>query len=132
MRRVALPLIALIALAGCGTGDDREQARAATERFLEAFESDDGAAACGQLSEAAAEALEDEEGKSCDAAVGDLELEAGAVVGVEVYATSAKVDLASRETAFLERGPSGWKLSAVGCAHDTKPASHPYSCELEA
>jgi hypothetical protein len=120
-----------LALAGCGTGGDREQARAAAERFLGAFERHDTSSACGELSQAAVDALENQEGKDCPDALRALRLKPGKVTRVEVYVTSAKVDLASRETAFLDRGPSGWKLSAVGCAHDSKPADHPYSCQLE-
>src|SRR4051795_10488125 len=132
MRRVAWPLILVVlGLVGCGTGDDREQARAATQRFLTAVDQHDGAAACGELSEPTVKALEEQEGKACDQAVTELDLKGGAIVRVQLYLTSAKVDLASRQTAFLNRGPSGWKLSAVGCAHGAKPADHPYSCELE-
>jgi hypothetical protein len=134
VRRVALPLALLVAgaLAGCGTADDRDQARAATERFLEAVRSGDGAAACRELAEPLGEQLERDEGKDCSQAVTELDLEGGEVIGVEVAVTNAKVDLSSRETAFLSRGPSGWKLSAIGCAHGSRPADHPYTCEAEA
>jgi hypothetical protein len=132
MRRIAWPLVLAAALAGCGTGDDRDQARAATERFFSAIERGDGAAACRELSEPAAEALSDQEGADCERAVTDLDLEPGPITAVEVAITNAKVDLAGREAAFLTRGPSGWKLSAVGCAHGGRPAEQPYECELEA
>jgi len=132
VRRVALPLVLLVALAGCGTADDRDQARAATERFLEAVRSGDGAAACRELAEPLGEELERSEGKDCSQAVTELDLERGEVVAVDVAVTNAKVDLSSRESAFLSRGPSGWKLSAVGCAHGSRPADHPYTCEAEA
>jgi hypothetical protein len=131
MRRVAVAL-GLLALAGCGTGDDRDQARAATERFYSAVEREDGEAACRELAEPAVEALEEQEGAACERAVLDLDLEGRAITGAEVAVTNAKVDLVPPEAAFLSRGPSGWKLSAVGCAHDGRPADHPYECELEA
>jgi hypothetical protein len=131
--RVALPLSLLcLALAGCGVADDRGQARAATERFYDAFRHHDGAAACAELSEPAAQALVDQQGKDCARAVTELNLKGGAVEHVEVYVTSAKVDLGEHVSAFLDRGPSGWKLSAVSCAHGSRPADHPFTCELEA
>jgi hypothetical protein len=130
-----LPLVALLALTaltGCGTADDRDQARAATERFYDAFRHHDGAAACAELSEPAAQALSDQEGKDCAQAVTELDLKGGGVEAVEVYVTSAKVDLAEHVTAYLDRGPSGWKISALSCAHGAKPSDHPATCELEA
>jgi uncharacterized protein YceK len=131
--RVAFALVLLcLALSGCGTADDRDQARAATERFYDAVRHHDGAAACAELTEPAAQTLEDQEGKDCAQAVTELDLKGGAVTGVEVYVTNAKVDLAEHVTAYLDRGPSGWKLSAVSCAHGAKPADHPANCELEA
>jgi hypothetical protein len=131
MRRLAPPLLAAALLAGCGTSDDQQQARAATERFYAAFRHHDGRLACRQLSAAAAQQLADEEGKPCDQAVTGLSLKGGAVVGVEVYVTNAKVDLAEHVSTFLERGPTGWKISSLSCAHDDKPADHPFTCELE-
>jgi uncharacterized lipoprotein NlpE involved in copper resistance len=132
VRRIAPVIVLVVALAGCGTTDDRDQARAATARFLDAVRRHDGALACRELTAAAAQALADQEGKPCDQAVGELQLDGGAITGVEVYMTNAKADLTSHESVFLDRGPSGWKLSAVGCAHDDKPADHPFTCELEA
>jgi hypothetical protein len=132
VRPVALPLVALaVSLAGCGTADDRDQARAATQRFYDAFRHHDGAAACAELSQPAAQALEQQEGKDCAQAVTELDLKGGGVEAVEVYVTSAKVDLGEHVSAFLDRGPSGWKLSAAGCGHDAKPADHPFTCEVQ-
>jgi hypothetical protein len=132
MRRCAGLALLATALAGCGTADDRDQARAATERFYDAFRQHDGAAACAELSEPASKALEDQEGKDCAQAVTGLDLKGGGVESVEVYVTSAKVDLAEHVTAYLDRGPSGWKITALSCAHGAKPADHPATCELEA
>jgi hypothetical protein len=132
MRRLALPAVAAaLLLTGCGTSDDSRQARATTERFYAAFRHHDGALACHQLTAAAAQQLASQEGKPCPQAVTGLSLKGGAVVGVQVYITNAKVDLAQHVSAFLSRGPSGWKIGSVGCAHDDKPADHPYTCELE-
>ena len=129
-RCVGLALLA-VALPGCGTADDRDQARAAAERFYAAFRHHDGAAACAELSDGAVQALEQQEGKPCAQAVTGLDLKGGAVQHVEVYITNAKVDLAEHVSAFLGREPSGWKISSVSCAHDDKPADHPFTCELE-
>jgi hypothetical protein len=112
-------------LAGCGTADDRDEARAVTQRFYDAVRADDGAAACQELSQALAE----EEGDRCERDV--KQLETSRITGVEVFVTSAKVDTADAGSAFLNRGPSGWKIAAVGCAPGGKPASHPFDCELE-
>jgi hypothetical protein len=131
MRRSVLLILAAALLAGCGTSDDRDQARATTQRFYAAYRHHDGALACRQLTADAAQQLTSQEGKPCPRAVTGLSLKGGAVVGVEVYITNAKVDLAQHVSAFLSRGPSGWKISSVGCAHDDKPADHPYTCELE-
>jgi hypothetical protein len=130
MRRLAPLLLAAALLAGCGTNDDREQARQTTERFYAAFRHHDGALACRQLTAAAAQQLSEEEKKPCPDAVTGLSLQGGRVVGVEVYITNAKVDLAEHVSTFLSRGPSGWKIDALSCAHDDKPADHPFNCEL--
>ena len=126
MRPVLLAVICLV-LGGCGTADDRDQARAVTQRFYDAVRADDGAAACLQLSQALAE----EEGNRCERDVTGLDVADAEITSVEVYVTSAKVDTAGSGSAFLDRGPSGWKIAAAGCAPGGKPASHPFDCELE-
>jgi len=131
MRRLAPLLLVAAVLAGCGTSDDKRQARATTERFYAAFRHHDGALACRQLSAAAAQQLAQQESKPCPQAVTGLSLKGGSVVGVEVYITNAKVDLAEHVSTFLSRGRAGWKIDALSCAHDDKPADHPFNCELE-
>lgn len=133
-RPTALPLLALALLAGgCGTSDDRRDARAVVERFYDAVRSDDGETACQQLSAGAASQLESQAERSCAGAITALSYEGGAVVGVQVYVTSAKVDLRNGESAFLDREPDGWRLSAVACApEDGKPRDRPFECEVEA
>jgi hypothetical protein len=45
---------------------------------------------------------------------------------------NAMVELSSGETAFLDQGEEGWRLSAIGCKPEGgKPADRPYDCELE-
>jgi hypothetical protein len=131
--RVVPALVVCLALAGCGSSDDRTEARAVTERFVTAFDANNGLEACGQLSRPAVEELESQEQTSCEQAVTELDLEGGAVVNAKVYITNAKVDLASGESVFLNREPSGWKLSALGCKNtEGKPRERPLDCELEA
>lgn len=130
--RVTLVAAAVgLALAGCGTSDDRDQVRALTERFYTAIEADDGAAACAALSAAVVRAIEDQEGRPCARAVGSLRLRSASIDRVQVYVTSAKVDLGG-ESAFAGRTADGWRLSAVGCrpvAGD--PAERPFDCEAQ-
>jgi len=133
--RVALPLVALLALlalGGCGTADDRDQARAATERFLAALRAGDGTRACAQLAPDTVAALEQQESKPCRQAVRSLQIHGGRVLRTRVYITNAIVDLSGDEHAFLGREPTGWKLSAVGCRFDKgKPRDRPADCEAE-
>jgi hypothetical protein len=133
MRR-SLALLALaVGAAGCGRGEDRDQARAVTTRFLTALERGDGAAACAQLSPDTRAQLVDSEQKPCREAVGSLGLQASPVTRLQLYLTNAKADLANGDSAFLSYGAQGWRLSAVGCRPARgKPADAPYQCALEA
>ena len=130
----AVPVLALLALVapGCGTSDDQGQARASVERFYDAVRADDGAGACEQLSESLLEQVESQTQQPCRGVITRLEYEGGAVVRTQVFATNAKVDLRSGETAFVSREAGGWKLSAIGCkAEKGKPADRPFDCEVE-
>jgi hypothetical protein len=130
-RSIALALCAVaLALVGCGRGDDERATSVVTERFLRAVEQHDGARACTQLSEGAAEALEHDEGKSCAKAAPQLDVSPSRVTRAEVYGTGAKVDLADGDSAFLELTPRGWRLSAAGCRPE--PDDRPFTCEVEA
>jgi hypothetical protein len=126
-------LCLVIATAGCGVGDDRDAARAVTERFYAAISADDGAGACMELGENTVKQLESQSGQACAAAVTGLQLSPGAITSVVVYATNAKVDLDSGESAFLSPEPGGWRLSAIGCKpEEGKPRDRPLDCEVEA
>ena len=129
-----LPLALLAAgLAGCGTSDDRDQSRSVVERFYDAVREDRGEDACAQLSAATVEALESQTEQSCEGVITRLEYDGGAVEGVEVFITNAKVDLGSGESTFLSREPTGWKITGVACkAVEGKPADRPLQCEVEA
>jgi len=89
------------------------------------------AAACALLTSGTRRQLEADEGESCEKAIGSVELPAPSPVGrVAVYITSASPDLAVGGTLFLDETPSGWRVSAAGCA--PRPGRQPYECELEA
>jgi hypothetical protein len=135
--RPRLPPIALVAaicaasLSGCGTADDRAQARSTVERFYAAVHAQDGATACAQLSEDAAKQVEQQAGKPCPKAIAGVAGKGGRVAGVQVFVTNAKVDL-DRESEFLGREPSGWKISALGCrATKGPPTDQPMDCEVQ-
>ena len=131
--RAVLVTLAIATLAGCGVGDDREQARAVTERFYAALEADRGTDACGELAPAVIEAVESQSGQSCDAVITRLDWSPGAIASVEVFATNARVVLDTGEHAYLSRERTGWRLSAVGCEpEDGRPRDRPMSCEAEA
>jgi hypothetical protein len=133
--RLLLLLLPLALLPGCGTSDDRDQARATVERFYAAVEAQDPAAACDQLGDALLEAVESQTQtqRACEDVIVGFEYEPGAVDRTEVHVTNAKVDLASGESAFLSRETDGWKLSAIACRPEKgKPADRPFECEAEA
>ena len=131
-KAVGTLLLALV-LAGCGTSDDRDQARAVVERFYDAVRDDRPEDACAQLSTAALTQLEGQTRQSCRDAVTQLELEGGAIVDAHVYIVNAKVDLRNGESAFLSRESSGWRISALACRPEQgKPRDRPYECEVEA
>jgi hypothetical protein len=135
MERVASALVAAALLAGCGTSDDRDQARTVVERFYAAVRDDRGDAACDLLSEPAAEQIESQSGQPCRAVVTRLDLEGGPaeVVDVHVAATQAKVELRNGETAFLNRRSDGWRLVGVACRpEEGKPRDRPFDCEVDA
>jgi hypothetical protein len=106
--------------------------RTTAERFLTAYEADRGGPACAALSTDTREALEKEEMRPCAEAIGEVELEPGAVSGVEVAVTNAKVELASGQSLFLSEQAAGWRISAIGCRPRGDPRAEPFDCELEA
>ena len=119
-----------LAVAACGTGERADDAAAVSERFHAALETNDGAAACDELSEQTASKLEQQEKKPCEEAILELELpKGGSVAGTRVEITNAVTTLAEGDSDFLDEGPDGWKISAAGCV-PTLP-DQPYECELE-
>jgi hypothetical protein len=133
MRVLLCALLAALAWGGCGTSDDREQARGVVQRFYHAIEEGRGGDACRDLSAAAVSQLESQSGQPCARAITRLQLQGGDVSGAQVFITNAKVDLAGGQSAFLSREPTGWKLTAIGCkAEHAKPRDRPLECEVEA
>jgi hypothetical protein len=122
---------AALGLSGCGRGDDERAVGAVTERFLRAVSDGDGERACAQLSDGARQALEQDESKPCPEAARELEgFEPARVARAEVFAVTAKVDLADGDSAFLELTSRGWRLAAAGCRPEGGDA--PYQCDVEA
>lgn len=129
-KRALCACLLALGLAGCGTADRERDAAAVAERFHAALEARDGEAACAELNPETASKLEQQEKKPCEDAILALELPTGgAVVDVRVYVTSAFAQRAEGGSAFLDRGPDGWSVSAAGC-EPTAP-EQPYECELE-
>jgi hypothetical protein len=129
-RVVACACVLAVAVAGCGTGERADEAAAVAERFHAALESGNGQAACDELSEETASALEQQEKKPCEEAILGLELpKGGTVAATGVYVKSAYALRAEGGTDFLSEGPRGWTISAAGCT-PTAP-EQPYDCELE-
>ena len=75
---------------GCGTADDRDQARGVVQRFYHALEEGRGRDACTDLSAATVAQLESQSGQRCARVVTRLELEGGAVAETEVFITNAQ------------------------------------------
>ena len=132
VRAITLALGACLVLAapGCGASDRTSDAAAVAERFHSAIGREDGGAACAELSEETASALEQQEDAPCEEAVLGLELPGeGTAAKTDVYVTTASVVLAEGGATFLDEGSQGWKVSAAGCT-PTAP-NLPYDCELE-
>jgi len=128
--RILLVLVIAAALAGCGRAGDRDEVRAVVTGFLADVRAGDGAAACARLSGPTREALASQEGKPCARAVTDLDLGRGPVAGTEVVVESARVQLRDGVDVFLDRGSSGWHISAAGCRPVNGP-KRPMDCQLE-
>jgi hypothetical protein len=129
VRRIVFLALAAAALAGCGTGGSRAQARAAAERFYAAVGRHDGRTACAQMSPDLRRQLVQQESEGCARAVLKLQLQGSRAAAVRAYATSAQVVLAGGDTVFLGDGREGWRIDAVGCRPQ---GGGPYQCEVQA
>jgi hypothetical protein len=119
----------VLLLAACGTGASEEESERVVNRFQAAVASADGATACAQLTEHLRSAFEEDEGKRCSAAIVGLGLDGlGRAARTRVYITSALVNVAGGDDAFLDQTARGWRISAAGCARTT---GREYDCRLE-
>jgi hypothetical protein len=133
MARLLIAVAAVVVVVGCGTSGDRAETEAVVGRFYDAVSRHDGAQACAQLGEATVKALERQSGQSCRSIVTRLDVGSGQIAGAQVAATSARVELRGGVSAFLDREPDGWRITAVGCrAQDGPPTERPMECEAEA
>ena len=132
-RRLGAVLLAAVAVgtAGCARDGDQATVRSVAGTFFAALDAGDGARACEQLSSGTRAALESQEQSPCREAVTGLGLEGGSVVGANVYLLNADVELSNGESAFLDQGDEGWRISAVGCSSSDKPRDRPFDCDLE-
>jgi hypothetical protein len=129
----ALPCLAAALLtAGCGQTGDKAQVKTVATQFSAAIAHHDGEAACGQLSSDTVAELESQERAPCAKAIDQLGLRPAAVQRVRIFITNAEVQLDDGESAYLDRGPDGWQLSAVGCTFEEgKPHDRPARCEVQ-
>ena len=126
---VACALGAVAAFGGCGTGGSERDIAGVVERFGSDLEVGDGQGACAQLTVPARDALAEDEGKPCRAAILTLGLDdGGRVKRVAVYLTSGFAET-SQQTLFLDQTKNGWRINAAGCA--PKGPGKPYDCALE-
>jgi hypothetical protein len=122
-------IAAALAVSGCGTSAAETQVRASVGRFEKALQSQDGAAACKELSSQTRSSLESEEKKPCDQAIGQTDLKpASGVEDVSVWITSGLVKLGG-DTLFMDETAEGWKISAAGCK--SQGSDKPYDCQVQ-
>jgi hypothetical protein len=114
---------------GLVRGADDDGAGETVERFAQAIEQQDGAAACTELSADTRGSLESQEGSECEEALLELELSLGSVSQIKVAETSATVELTEGGSVYLEETSNGWRITAVGC--EPRP-DEPDDCEVEA
>jgi hypothetical protein len=111
---------------GCGTGADRDQARAAAQALYTAAQRHDGATACAQMSPSLRAQLVEDHGSPCAKAVLKLNLHGQTPMTVRVYANAAEVEIAGGDTVFLGDTREGWRVEALGCRPQ---GPGPYECE---
>ncbi|MGW3152172.1 MULTISPECIES: hypothetical protein [Streptomyces] len=118
-----------VGLAGCTTLGEREAAAStAALRFEESVRRADGTRACAALAPQTRQELEQSAKAPCAEALPGEQLTYGGLVReVQVYGQQAQVVLTT-DTLFLSVFPSGWKVTAAGCA--PRP-QQPYQCQIK-
>ena len=107
---------------------DDPAATHAVERFAAAIRGHDGAAACERLGAGTLDALEQQEGESCEKAILAVGLKGARPSRSDVAERAAKVDAGQDGSFFLENTRRGWLITALEC----KPVeARPYDCEVE-
>ncbi|TQK42660.1 hypothetical protein FBY35_4088 [Streptomyces sp. SLBN-118] len=126
---VALTVLALATLAGCGgTGPREAGASEASEHFERQLVAGRTGAACGALAPGTRMELEESEHKPCSEALAAEQLpEGGSVRKVDVYGRQALVVLEG-DTLFLSQFADGWKVVAAGCRPEP---DKPYQCTVK-
>lgn len=116
-------------LGGCAsTSPDAHDARERAITFHRALDSGDYQAACGLLAPETLLELEDEADTACPDALAALDLApGGGPIHATAYGLAAQVALAG-DTVFLTHTPSGWLITAAGCA---PVPDKPYDCEVK-
>jgi hypothetical protein len=131
MRRLsaAAGIAVLLAVSGCaGSNPGSDEAARTAQDFHAALAEGDEQAACGLLTPAAADKVEEEDAGSCARKLSGLNLpEASAVVESKAYGRNAQVAL-DRDTVFLTLSGGSWKITGAGC---TSRGENPYNCEVE-
>ena len=128
MRTFVVTLAAALVLTGCGP-DDREKAAASTaERFADAAQGDDAAAACAMLAPQTRRELEESSDAACVTALAEAELpDLGRAGEVQVYGHQAEVR-GDGDTIFLADHDGRWQVIAAGCEPRT---DRPYDCAVK-
>lgn len=119
---VALPCL----LGGC------HEPGSAAARAADAFAGDVAGshwrAACSTLAASTLSELESSQGKACPAALPGQHLpDAAGAARTRQFGRMAQVRVV-RDTLFLTRSRTGWKVLAAGC---TRQGDRPYSCVLQ-
>jgi hypothetical protein len=101
------------------------------EEFVEDFAAAQGdpSARCDLLAPGTLAALVEDEGTSCEDAIGQAPVGSGDLVSLEVWGQEAQAKL-SDDTLFLTRTSEGWRVSAAACR--AQGADQPYDCQVEA
>lgn len=117
----------LLAVTSCGSRLPAASSSAA-ERFYQALDLGDGAAACELLAPQTLHEVEQSAQSQCASAILDEDIPAGGkVVQVRQYGTQAEART-DRDTAFLAEFDQGWKIVAAAC---TGQGQLPYDCKVK-